>query len=229
MKYTITSLLLLLFVGISVSQDLNYRVRGKYESPVTKETLIGAKSISDFRPGYPSTWIHDYVSTEITVKGNGKFLKANGMNEKLTAEQQLYLSMADVGNVIVVDVRYNYENSITGNNDPRHMHFEMTVIPEVEAEYPGGSQQLTMYLEKNAIDKISARFPKEMTQVIIRFTITETGEIANAQVSSSSKDPLIDKLLLNAINKMPAWKPAENSKGIKISQEFEFSVGDIGC
>jgi len=29
---------------------------------------------------------------------------------------------------------------------------------------------------------------------------------------------------------MPRWKPAENSKGIKVKQEFEFIVGNgDGC
>ena len=218
-----------MFFSLCISQDLNYQVRGKYNSPVTKETLNASKTISDFRPGYPSSWIHEYISTEITVTGEGKFFKATGANETLNAQQQILLSMAEVGEEIMVDVSYRYQNSITGNNDVRLVHFVMTVIPETEAEFPGGYQQLTTYLVKNAIHKISEKFPKEEQAVLIRFTVTESGKIANAQISDSSEDPEIDKLLLRAINTMPTWKPAENSEGIKIRQDFEFRVGNIGC
>jgi len=48
------------------------------------------------------------------------------------------------------------------------------------------------------------------------------------QLSKTSGDQKTDKLLLKAINKMPKWKPAENSDGIKVKQEFEFSVGNCG-
>ena len=34
---------------------------------------------------------------------------------------------------------------------------------------------------------------------------------------------------METINKMPKWKPAENANGLKMKQEFEFSVGIPGC
>ena len=39
-----------------------------------------------------------------------------------------------------------------------------------------------------------------------------------------------DKLLLEVINGMPKWKPAENAKGVKVKQDFEFIGGFmVGC
>jgi TonB family protein len=63
----------------------------------------------------------------------------------------------------------------------------------------------------------------------VEFTVNEDCEIANAQISKTSGDQETDELLLNVINQMPKWKPAENAKGRKVKQEFEFSVGNVGC
>ena len=108
------------------------------------------------------------------------------------------------------------------------MQFVITVVPEVEATYPGGYIELMKYLEQNAIDKISERYPKDPRNVVIKFIVTEAGKISNAQISGSSTDPIIDQLVLKAINNMPKWIPAENAEGVRVAQEFEFSVGN-GC
>ena len=69
----------------------------------------------------------------------------------------------------------------------------------------------------------------DFQQCVVIFAINEAGEIVNAKISRSSGDSKTDKLLLETIYKMPKWKPAKNSKGIKVKQIFEFSVGNRGC
>jgi len=40
----------------------------------------------------------------------------------------------------------------------------------------------------------------------------------------------IDKLMLSIIRDMPEWNPAVNSKGVKVSQNFELAFGAMdGC
>lgn len=190
--------------------------------------LLDAKTMSDINPGYPTTWISEYISTEISTISDGKAMKAVGTNDILSTDQKNLLHNAGLGDNIIVDVDYKVANAVMGM-DTRHMHFELTVIPEVEAQFPGGHQHLSAYLEDNAIYKISEKDSKQMDPAIIKFTITETGEISNAQVFQSSKNSKVDKLLLDVINKMPRWKPAENSNGLKLKQEFEFIVGAGGC
>lgn len=182
----------------------------------------------DIRPGYPSSMIDSYTSTEISVTTNGKVAKATGANETLSSEQKSLLQTADVGSDIAVEIGYVHQNPVTLFPDVRQMQFTMTVFPEVEASYPGGHTELMRYLKENAIEKISESFPKETRGVVIKFIVTETGKITNAQISESCTDPQIDQELLNAIINMPEWKPAENLEGVKIPQEFEFAVGN-GC
>lgn len=111
------------------------------------------------------------------------------------------------------------------------IHYDVTVVPEVEAEYMTGTKELTEYLKKNAIDKISEATAKLLQPTIVSFTVNEDGKITDATVSKSSGDAATDKLLLKTINKMPNWKPAETTDGTKVKQTFEFSVNgnSKGC
>ena len=222
-------MLLLFFFGLGIAQEIRYEVRGKYTRGVSKEKLQSPKTMSDIRPGYPSSMIEGYTSTEISVITDGRVSKATGVNETLSTEQQSLLHTADVGSDIEVNIGYIHQNPVTLIPDVRRMHFVITVIPEIEAEFPGGQQELNLYLKENAIDKIPESFSSEMRLVLIHFTVSEEGKITNARISESSKYPDIDKLLLKAIRKMPDWKHAVNAEGQKVEQEFEFIVSNGGC
>jgi TonB family protein len=229
MKTILSTLLLLCIFSLGFAQDLRYEVRGKYVRGVSKEKLISPKTMSDIRPGYPSSMIEGYTSTEIVVNNHGKISKATGANEVLSEAQQGLLQTAEVGSEIEVNIGYIYQNPVTLIPDVRQMHFVITVVPEVEAEYPGGYQALQLYLKENAISKIPSAVSTEMPPVLIQFTVDEAGKIIDTRVAESSKDPAIDKVLLKAIRKMPDWKPATDADGKHVPQDFEFSVGNTGC
>lgn len=228
MKTAITLLLFVFSVSIGISQNLRYEIRGLHTRGVSKEKLSAAKTMIDIRPVYSSATIDRYTATEISVITNGKIMKATGSNESLSAEQQSLLQTADVGSDIAVEIGYIHQNPATLIPEIHQLQFSLSVVPETEASYPGGYSALIKYLEKNAIEKINEKFPKEVRGVVIRFTVNESGKISHAQISGSSKIPEIDQLILEAIVNMPNWIPAENAEGVKVPQEFEFSVGN-GC
>jgi TonB family protein len=228
MKNTLITLLFSSVFATGFSQDLSYDVRVRYTHPVLMEKLNDAQLLSDFIADYPTNWVNDYASVEISATNAGKTMKAFGMNQTLNSTQKDILKKADLGTDIVIDVAYKYKNSVTNNIENRSMHVSMTLVPEVEAAFVGGYQQLTKYLKETVINQISETIPKEFQAGIVIFTINEQGEIANSQISKTSGDTKTDKLLLEAINNMPKWKPAENSKGIKVKQQFAFNVGRVG-
>ena len=229
MKKIIIAPLLLLLIVTGYSQNLSYEVHGNYVHSVKKEILSKANSISDIIPYYPAWWIEGYISVEISATSDGKTVMAPGTNETLSIEQINLLNAADLGTDIVIAIEYKYRNPVTDNIDIGRSNYSASVVPEIEAEYPGGKQLMTQYLKDNAIDKISETTSKQLQQAIVRFIVNEEGGIANVQMSKSSGDPETDKLLIEVINKMPKWRPAEDSKGIKVKQEFEFSVETSGC
>ena len=229
MKNVTILFVLLLVTNIAFSQNLQFSVKGKYTRGISKEKLHSAQNMKDIRSGYPSGWVNEYVSTEIAVSTNGKIVKAYGQNETLSAEQQTLLQTADIGSEIHVEIGYVYLNPVTQFPDIREMKFVETVVPEIEAQYEGGYEELSGYILENAIHQIPEKLSKDLGRAIITFTVSETGQVHNVQLSETSKNPEIDLLLLRTISQMPAWKPAEDAKGNKIPQEFEFRAGNDGC
>ena len=151
------------------------------------------------------------------------------VNETLSPEQKDLLATADLGTDVILEVAYRYKNSAIDQIDVRNMLVTQTVVPEMEAQYIGGKEQLKEYLKKNAIDKISEADTKAMKPVLVRFTIDENGEVINTEMHMSSEIDKVDKLMLKTIQKMPKWKPAQTSNGTLVKQDFEFSVGIPGC
>ena len=197
---------------------------------ITKEELNEANSLTDLNRHYKSSWIREYNSVEVLTSYKGKIIKSTGKNDALSQEQKNLMNMADAGADISVKVKYIPENTLT-HNDPKEISFTLTVDPENEAEYPGGQQQLIKYLKEKAIDKIPGGSFKNYDLTAVKFTISENGEIMNAHVFDpgyqTSKNEKINELLLEAICNMPPWKPAEYSNGIKVKQEFVFTVGNM--
>lgn len=224
----------------TAASELSLEVRARYARPIKKETLHKAVFLSDLSAGYPKAWVTDYISTEISTTCNGKATKAVGKNNTLTTEQRNILKTVDMGSDIVIDVLYEYQNAATNDTYLMSLHIIVTLAPEIdteyvgadkqtEAEYIGGEQQMRAYFKQYAMDKISKTDAQKIEKGTVRFTVNEKGEIAHATLFKTSGNAKTDKLLLEAIYKMPKWKPAENSKGMKIHQEFDFSIGRFGC
>ncbi len=211
------------------SANLGFTVSGMYSRPVKKEKLNASRSLRDFIPGYPVNWITTYDEVEIWSTCNGKAMKAVSPNDALSAEQKNILATSDMGADIVINVRYKYLNPVNDIVENNEMHVTMTLVPDVEAEYFGGSQKMKDYFNENVVVKISKTLSGKFQGAKVMFTINEEGEVVNVKISKSSGDSNTDQLMLDAINKMPKWKPAENSKGAKLKQLFEFSIGNDGC
>lgn len=171
-----------------------------------------------------------FVSMRISVVSKGKKLTSQSTGKILTAEQKNILNSADLGTDILIKIRFRYRNqgniSFSELDQIKEGEYAVTVVPETEAEYPGGFKGLTDYLIKNVFNKIPNKINAEkIRQAVVKFTVNEEGQVIDAKISRTSTDPDTDKLLLDAINKMPKWKPAGNLKGTKVKQEYSIPLG----
>ncbi len=231
MKNSILSLVLLLFVVFGFAQNsldnnFSYEVNTVYTPlSISKENLSKAQSISDLNSYYKNSWVRTFLSVEILATNNGKLKKAVTKDDTLSQEQKELMKKADAGTDISVHVYYMPENTLS-HNDPKEFDFSFIVNPEKEAEYEGGSERLQKYLKEQVMDKISEDVYREYALSAVKFTITEEGEVTNVHVSQSSDDEKTDDILLEAVTKMPCWKPAEYDNGTKVKQDCVFTVGD---
>jgi len=179
--------------------------------------------------------IIDYVSIEITAICHGKTITAQSTNDALTLEQKNIINTADLGTDINIAIKFKYKKWITSNNgatnEVKEGKYLVTVVPEAEAEYPGGGKQFSDYLTANIINKVSGTGTSgKLQNATITFTVNEEGQVVKVKILKSSNDPKIDNLILDAINKMPKWKPAKNAKGISVKQQFTIPFdGGGGC
>jgi len=207
--------------------ELTYEVNRIYPYiSITNGQLKEARTLIDLNTHYKSSWISEYISVELLSSYKGKTKSAVSKNDTLSEEQRKFLSMVDVGTEISVKVKYMPENTLT-HNDAKEINFTVAIDPEMDAEYQGGKQELQQYLRENVIDKISQADFDKYNLSAIKFAIGEEGEIVDTRVFESTNDDNIDELLLEAICNMPNWKPAEYYNGVKVKQEFVFTIGDM--
>jgi TonB family protein len=211
------------------AQDLEYEVRGKYLRTVTKDVLEHSNLLSDIIVGYPVNWVKEYVSVDVLTEKDGKTEIAKGENQVLNKEQKSILNKADLESEVHINVRYISINSVTERKENNEMVVKMTVVPDIQAEFEGGYENLKKYLKDNLIDRIIENTPPEFQKGKVVFKIDPNGKLVDAEILESSGDPNMDNFLLEVFRNMPNWKPAQNATGEKVKQRFEFSMGIGGC
>jgi len=223
--------LLLLIPDFTTAQeaasDFAYNVYRVYPTIARdKEEIKAAESLLDLNQHYKSSWVKEYVSVEVLTKYRGKIRKAIGSGEKLTSEQKEHMNAADIGSEISIRVRYMPDNTLS-HNDVQELDFTISVNPERDAKYEGGEEALQKYLKENAIDKISADVFVGYKLAAVRFFVDEEGRIVDPHLFWTSEDENVDALLLETICNMPNWVPASYENGLKIKQEFAWTVGNM--
>lgn len=85
-------------------------------------------------------------------------------------------------------------------------HYEVDQLPQ----FPGGEVALMQYLGDNIKYPQSAAKKKIHGQVVLRFVITETGEVGEVQVLRSSNNMLCEAAK-SAVMGMPRWVPGKKN------------------
>lgn len=237
-KSLYTTLLALVFItAYSQPRFFGFEHPGGRAAIVKKEKLKEAQLMRDVIPAYYSPYwntLMDRVSVEMSATCNGKALVVVSKNDTLNADQKNILSTADQGTEILIKIRFKLKNTVTKNSDAydkiEELEYALTSGPDVEAQFPGGDSRISSYLEESVFKRVSETITADkLSQVAVAFSINEEGKAVHVKIYRSSANPEIDKLVLDAIANMPAWSPAENSKGKKIKQNFIFSLGGGGC
>jgi hypothetical protein len=231
MKRNQTLLIVLLSIGCAfksfAQNDLKFEINKVLPFiSIQENKLDKINTLTDLNKRYPTSWVKEYISVEISAYKNGAQTKASGSSDVLNQEQKELIRLADRSNDIAVSVTYLPENSLK-NNTVKQYDFKVTIMPEKNAVYSEGAKQLLQYLQKNSIVNIEAGSFTGYDLTAIKFTVTQQGHIADIQVAMPSKDIKIDEMLVAAISKMPSWKPAEFSNGVKAKQSFVLTIGNM--
>ena len=89
---------------------------------------------------------------------------------------------------------------------------------------------MTAFFTKQVSARIThSVLTKTTDRAIVSFVVSDQGTATNPTIITSSKTPKIDQIILDAIRKMPSWKPAVDAKGNRVPQIFRMMFGYEGC
>jgi len=212
--------------------DFFYDVDSRYLTTITKEVLNKARSIHDFLPQERSKPIVSYKSVSVTIIENNTptDIRETGNSDVLTASQIKLLRSADYSTNLLIRSEYQKKNSITGKIEDSYSTPHITIVPEKQAVYVNGKDELIRYLKDNGRESTAIAQKGKLQPGKLYFTITKTGIISDVELLTTSGYPSIDNKMIELITKTPGkWVPAENSKGEKVAEKLVFSFGIIGC
>jgi TonB family protein len=179
--------------------------------------------------------IIEYIGIEITCQNDGLAVIARSSDDILTAQQKEILHAADPGSDILIKIRFRYKAWVhatyKSSEDLHEGTYKVTLVPETEAEYPGGIGRLSAFITDRIFYKLSdSKQISKLLESSVKFTVNESGNIENIRIVKSSFDKELDILILNAFEKMPKWKPARDLKGHSVKQEFVIPFdSSVGC
>ena len=93
---------------------------------------------------------------------------------------------------------------------------------EIQAEFPGGTDALMKWLNKNIHYPEGAALNDIQGRVIVKFVVKEDGSIGTVTVVKGV-NPLLDQEAVRVVKKMPKWYPAKN-KGVAVSSYFNLPI-----
>lgn len=212
---------------VSFMFDLSTRESGT----VTKEVLHKAESVGDFMPSTTNWPKHPVQSLKVTIfKGDEEFSETgNGL--LLTKEQVDLLHSLESSDIFTLRAQCIGPNPDEPEMTDYKMYYPFTVVPEKQAEYPGGEDALVKFIKEKSLEERTPVTQDDLKRGFVVFTVSKTGEIEGTRHLIGCGYPAIDDKMVDLINSLPeTWVPAENSNGENVAQEFVFFFGQLdGC
>jgi hypothetical protein len=211
----------------AIEKNERFEVWNRNESKfITSSKLQEAASLQDFIPEYSEHWMTAVV---VRSQNDGKEITSSSNGKSLSPQQQQLIKAADLCSELQIDIAYNFKNYITGALQTSTIHYRAQVVPEVQAQFPGGHMELTAYLKEKVYDEITEHGKKtaQFQGAVIQFVVEEDGRISDASLNSSMTNEKEKSLLLQAISEMPKWSSAELN-GKKVKQTFTYNISGYG-
>ncbi len=199
---------------------------------VKKEVLDKAISIADFLPKGQTERAVSYKSVDVIILDDSRQTDARetGKDDVLTAGQVKLLKEAGYSANILIRADYMEKIDETGKLAARSITPHLTIVPEIQAEYISGKHALIEYLIENSKKETATVKGSKLDAGKLYFLVTKEGTISNVTLKASSGYSSIDNKMIELITNAPGkWKPAEDSKGVKVDQKLVFSFGIMGC
>ena len=169
---------------------------------------------------YPETDIQKILSIEsFEIQDIATNEIYSSKSELITADQKKLLNSINLGALSKITVHFKYLGE-TDNKKIINGDYYVSIIPTVEANFPGGHDKMAEFFNNNVINLMTNPRDKEIIwRSEVKFKIDENGNIKEVKLINTTSDLELDKLVIAATNRMPKWIPAKNSDGNNVEQE----------
>ena len=209
--------------------DILYKIDNRFFATITKENLNSANAVNEIIPKNADWSTYPVQTLEVTVRQNGTETSEIGDGLAFNEAQTKLLRSA----------KYNDNFSLNASCKGKHngfeqeyydLHYVITVVPEKEANYSLGKEELISYLKINSKAQALTVVKDLVRPGRILFTVTAEGTIENVVLNSSSGFAFLDLRLVELLNNLPEkWEPATNENGEAVDQDLVFFFGTMGC
>jgi len=200
-------------------------------SPITKESIINAKTFEDFLQNSNIPNIMAYTSLDVIVLDDDTDtdVKQHGSTGRFTEAQKQLLHSLDYSTNLKIRAEYTVRTA-KGTIEAEYATPHVTIAPAKGAKYLYSKHHLLMYLENYSKDQIAKTQRENLKPGKLYFTISKTGSIKNIHIPKSCGYPEVDNKIKALMTTLPGtWEPAKDTYGQAVDQTLVISYGQLGC
>ncbi len=204
--------------------DFALDVGTRFIATISKEDLDKAVSISEIIPR-DANWNQYFINkTHVRIENFDLETGVAGDGLILNEPQLALIKSTKYSD----NLQFGAEHATSWKSGS--LNYMVSIVPEKQAEYIDGHDQLISYLRDNSSTIIKLWQNNQWRDGKINFTVDQLGSISSVNLISTSGNLTVDQQMVRLISETTnKWLPAENSKGEKVEQVLTFSFGSIGC
>jgi len=174
---------------------------------------------------YPFAKIDSITLTSVVVTKNTERLFLNAPSNIITDEIRKAINDLEYFDKFFFYIEFNSKDNVKDG-----FIESFIIMPEKEAIFRNGTQNLIQYFEKKTVGELDIKKWKRNRSFSANFSVSTEGEIVDIESRSDLKDKELDSFFMNMLIKMPDWSPALDINGNPVKQggfRLNISLEDI--
>lgn len=205
------------------------KVGSRFIWKISESDLHNATSIRDIFPKDVTKGIRNFDQVRLEQMGDLE-ISEMGEGERLNQAQLSLIQKMKNGNEFNLKAYYKTVSESSGKSQYDHLIYYFSIVPDQEAVYNSGMEQLEYHLKSVAQKEILRVDRKKWEPGRLSFTISKDGEVTDVNLESTSGFNNVDTKFMEAIMSLPLkWTPAKNHQGEAVEQELILFFGTMGC
>lgn len=222
---------LVLSTGPEEDERFFYNVGPRFGG-VKQSTLRNATQLADFLDPDFTEGVERYQSVKLFALGQDAKISGaplSSSSELLSEAQRAFFQNAAYGSNFMLDIEGQVQRE-NGQSIIDRFTPHLTVVPEIQAEYGEGNQNLIRLIRRENQSQTVGIYPEDLDMAKLYFQVSAEGEVQNVIIDQGTGYPSYDLNVVRILKETSGqWIPAKNVNGEAISQDLVLFFGMPGC